>query len=113
MEKEKKIVYKAFLESTFKPIIYKAIVFHILIRIGQLKSTIKYDKISLTHEQRERIFQEFMMGEKARRHLLRCLVDFKNNKTDVIAEILQQYSMAHGGMATHDHDELTIIFDEQ
>jgi hypothetical protein len=113
MEKDKKIVYDLFLKTEFTPIIFKTIAIHVLMRIGQLRGSITFTGNNLSAEKKEAAFHEFMLGDKAVRHILQSLDAFDKRKVEVLEAILKEYSMAHGHLATYDHDSLTKIFNQQ
>jgi hypothetical protein len=85
--------------------------------IGKMKAGIKLGsnagRKNFTIEEREGLFHEFMKGQAAKNHLTACLNSMAINKTDVLTEIMTQYAMHKGEMATYDFDSMSVIFDEE
>lgn len=112
MEKEKSIVNNAFLRTHFTPIIYKTIAFHLILRVGKVKNSIKINKY-LSDSARDKVLNDQIKTDKSIRDLLGCLRELEAQSLDVVAEVLKQSDMESGYMATVDHDFLMGIFREQ
>jgi hypothetical protein len=114
VENDKKLIYQAFLKTTFTPIIQKIIAFNVIVLLGKMKAhTNIKSKRAFTSEQREAIFHEYMQGDAAKGHILGNLKGLEMQKVDVLAHMLKEYSMDKGELATYDHDFLTKIFDAE
>src|ERR1700688_1595838 len=114
MEKDKIQVHTQFMLSTFSPIIRKLFCYQVLLNIAKLKGSTKFTGAgSHTYESRENLFHEFLQGEKAKNYILGNLKALETDKTDVLARILNEYSMDRGDLITYDHDVLTKIFNAE
>ena len=113
MEKEQKPVMAFMMEQTYRPIIFRSIANLMLLKIGELITTV-YRENEIPQEEKKEFIKYILERESVKKKFIEEMERIKKREIDVIAEILKQHHLDKNvGEATYFHDQMCVIFREE
>ncbi len=118
MQKEQKPLVDAMLRTSFREVVWRSIAILLMKKVGQRFDDMVIDAPShITAEQKMQLkrqyAQELLKDDRVKKDAQHDLDDISRMKSDVVAEILRQYSLDKNlSESTYYHDRLCFLFDE-